>query len=73
MASQQSFAAYLERVLPVLVQTGARGAILWCFADYAPSLYRSYRRGYVVFDSMPEQCPAVGPTEARTSLRLGQR
>ncbi|KAJ4462075.1 putative glycosyl hydrolase [Paratrimastix pyriformis] len=39
MASQQDFANFLELVLPLLVRVGARGAMLWCFADYAQDLY----------------------------------
>lgn len=39
MASEDEFAAYIEQVLPGLVEVGALGALLWCFADYAPELY----------------------------------
>ncbi|KAJ4460732.1 hypothetical protein PAPYR_2965 [Paratrimastix pyriformis] len=39
MASQQDFANFLELVLPLLVRVGARGAMLWRFADYAQDLY----------------------------------
>ena len=27
-------------MLPNLVEVGAAGAMIWCFADYAPELYR---------------------------------
>ena len=39
MASEQELAEYVERVLPKLVEVGALGALLWCFADYAPELH----------------------------------
>lgn len=39
MASETDFAAYIAEVLPKLVQVGARGAVLWCFADYVPALW----------------------------------
>lgn len=39
MAGEEEFAAYLEEMLPRLVAVGATGLLLWCFADYHPSLY----------------------------------
>ena len=39
MASEEDLAAYLEMVLPRLVEVGALGAMIWCFADYAPELH----------------------------------
>jgi endo-1,4-beta-mannosidase len=39
MASEEDLAAYIEQVLPKLVEVGATGAVLWCYADYAPELY----------------------------------
>ncbi len=39
MASEEDLAAYLEAVLPKLVEVGALGALVWCFADYAPELW----------------------------------
>ena len=39
MASEEDLAAYLEQVLPKLVEVGATGAMLWCYADYVPELY----------------------------------
>lgn len=39
MASEEALADYLEAVLPGLVAVGALGAVIWCFADYAPRLY----------------------------------
>jgi endo-1,4-beta-mannosidase len=40
MASEEELAAYLEQVLPKLVEVGALGAMLWCYADYIPALYQ---------------------------------
>ena len=37
MASEEDLAAYLEQVLPRLVEVGAPGAMIWCFADYRRS------------------------------------
>ncbi len=39
MTSEDDFAYYIEQVLPKLVEVGALGALIWCFADYHPSLY----------------------------------
>ena len=39
MASEEDMAAYLAAVLPRLVDVGATGAVLWCFADYVPELW----------------------------------
>jgi endo-1,4-beta-mannosidase len=39
MASEEDLAAYVEAVLPRLVEVGATGAMLWCFADYVPELW----------------------------------
>jgi hypothetical protein len=40
MASEAQLADYIEQVLPRLVEVGALGALLWCFADYHEELYR---------------------------------
>jgi endo-1,4-beta-mannosidase len=39
MAAEEALAAYVADVLPRLVSVGATGALLWCFADYAPELW----------------------------------
>jgi len=39
MASEEDLAAYVEAVLPRLVDVGATGAMLWCYADYVPQLW----------------------------------
>lgn len=39
MASEEDFAAHITEVLPKLVEAGAVGAMLWCYADYIPELY----------------------------------
>lgn len=39
MASEEELAAYYNEVLPKLVEVGAIGALVWCFADYATSLW----------------------------------
>lgn len=39
MASETAFADYIEQVLPRLIEVGATGAVLWCYADYVPALY----------------------------------
>jgi hypothetical protein len=38
MASEEDLAAYVEAVLPRLVDVGATGALLWCYADYGEEL-----------------------------------
>ena len=37
MAGEDALAEHVEAVLPKLVDVGATGALLWCFADYAES------------------------------------
>lgn len=39
MASEEALAEYLGQVLPKLVEVGAAGAMLWCYADYTPDLW----------------------------------
>jgi endo-1,4-beta-mannosidase len=39
MASESDFSEYVGAVLPKLVEVGATGAMLWCFADYIPELW----------------------------------
>jgi endo-1,4-beta-mannosidase len=39
MASEEDLASYLAAVLPKLVEVGATGALVWCFADYIPELW----------------------------------
>ena len=39
MASEDDLAAYLAVVLRKLVEVGATGALVWCFADYVPDLW----------------------------------
>jgi endo-1,4-beta-mannosidase len=40
MASEDDAAAYVRAVLPRVVEVGALGALIWCFADYDRSLWR---------------------------------
>lgn len=39
MASEEDLATYIEIVLPRLVEVGATGAMIWCYADYRPDLW----------------------------------
>lgn len=39
MAGEEVFADYVAGTLPKLVEVGATGAFLWCYADYAPELW----------------------------------
>ena len=41
MASEEALAEYVSQVLPRLVEVGATGSLLWCFADYHESLHGS--------------------------------
>jgi endo-1,4-beta-mannosidase len=40
MASEDDFAQYIAAVLPKLIEVGATGALLWCFADYDLALWQ---------------------------------
>jgi endo-1,4-beta-mannosidase len=39
MASEEDLAEFLRQTLPRLQDSGATGAMVWCFADYAPELW----------------------------------
>ena len=39
MASEEDFAEFIRMTLPKLQDSGATGAMLWCFADYVPELW----------------------------------
>ncbi|HEU5010997.1 MAG TPA: glycoside hydrolase family 2 TIM barrel-domain containing protein [Roseiflexaceae bacterium] len=39
MASEEDLAEYIRLVLPKLVEVGATGAMMWCFADYIEELW----------------------------------
>jgi endo-1,4-beta-mannosidase len=39
MLAEEDLAMHLEAVLPRLVEVGALGALLWCFADYHQELW----------------------------------
>lgn len=39
MASEEDFAQYIRQVLPRLQEVGSTGAMIWCYADYAPELW----------------------------------
>ena len=40
MASEEDLADFIGQVLPRLVEVGALGAMLWCFADYHANLHQ---------------------------------
>ncbi len=39
MAGEDDFAAYIAQTLPNLVDAGASGAMIWCYADYSEDLW----------------------------------
>jgi endo-1,4-beta-mannosidase len=39
MASEEDFAEYIAQTLPKLQESGATGALIWCYADYVPELW----------------------------------
>ena len=39
MLSERALADHLEQVLPRLVEVGAAGAMVWCYADYHEDLW----------------------------------
>lgn len=39
MASEDDFAVYIHDTLPNLIDAGATGAMLWCYADYSEDLW----------------------------------
>jgi endo-1,4-beta-mannosidase len=39
MASEEDFAEFMAQTLPKLQESGATGALVWCYADYIPELW----------------------------------
>ncbi|HLO17011.1 MAG TPA: cellulase family glycosylhydrolase [Anaerolineales bacterium] len=39
MASEEDFAEFIRLTLPKLQESGATGAMIWCYADYVPELW----------------------------------
>ncbi|HJQ14339.1 MAG TPA: cellulase family glycosylhydrolase [Anaerolineales bacterium] len=39
VASEEEFAEFLDLTIPKLQESGATGAMLWCYADYIPELW----------------------------------
>ena len=39
MASEEEFAEFISLTIPKLQESGATGAMVWCFADYVPELW----------------------------------
>ena len=39
MASEEEFAEFIGATLPKLQESGATGAMVWCYADYVPELW----------------------------------
>jgi endo-1,4-beta-mannosidase len=39
MASEEEFAEFIAHTLPKLQESGATGAMIWCYADYVPELW----------------------------------
>lgn len=39
MASEEDFAEFISLTIPKLQDSGATGAMLWCYADYVPELW----------------------------------
>jgi endo-1,4-beta-mannosidase len=39
MASEEDFAEFIRLTIPKLQDSGATGAMLWCYADYVPELW----------------------------------
>lgn len=39
MASEEDFAEFIRQTLPKLQESGATGAMIWCYADYIPELW----------------------------------
>ncbi len=39
VASEEDFAEFIRQTLPKLQDSGATGALIWCYADYVPELW----------------------------------
>ena len=39
MAAEEDFAEFIAQTLPKLQESGATGAMIWCYADYVPELW----------------------------------
>jgi endo-1,4-beta-mannosidase len=76
LADEHAAAAYTGRALDGLRHSGCVGAMLWCFADYAPALHGRppfdqafHERSFGLWRSDGSAKPAV----AEVSRRVGQR
>jgi endo-1,4-beta-mannosidase len=66
LVSEIDAAKYVSRSLRALEQSGASGAMLWCFSDYAPHLFASppfdaapHERSFGLFRADGSAKPAV--------------
>ena len=77
LVDEETAAAYTGRALDGLRHAGAAGALLWCFADYAPALHRRppfdearHERSFGLWRSDGSAKPAVAEITSRAgSLR----
>jgi endo-1,4-beta-mannosidase len=76
LADEQTAAAYTGRALDGLRGVGCTGALLWCFADYAPTLHRSPPFDEAFHERSFGQWRADGspkPSVAEVTRRVGRR
>jgi endo-1,4-beta-mannosidase len=77
LVDEDTAASYTARALDGLRQVGCRGALLWCFADYAPALHQrppfdeaEHERSFGLWRSDGSPKPAVAEITRRAgSLR----
>jgi endo-1,4-beta-mannosidase len=76
LVDEQSAAAYTGRALDGLRAAGCSGALLWCFADYAPHLHQQppfdealHERSFGLWRSDGSAKPAVAELTSRAGLR----
>jgi glycosyltransferase involved in cell wall biosynthesis len=76
LVDEQTAAAYTGRALDGLRHAGCTGALLWCFADYAPALHGNppfdvvpHERSFGLWRSDGSAKPAVGEITGRAGRR----
>lgn len=77
LVEEQAAAAYVDRALAALHECGCVGAMLWCYSDYVPAIWRSppfdaavHERFFGQWRADASPKPAVASVEAFARRRL---
>ena len=80
LVGEEVAAAYVDRALASLLACGSKGAMLWCYADYAPAIWTQppldravHERSFGLWRADGSPKPAVAVVEAFAERRPTQR